>query len=483
MPGEAVQGSRTRAAFGQSGSSLHHLARLAAATRACEAPAAVRERLRVLVVDTLAVTAWGSRRTEIAALRDVAGQTSVPGAATVLGASLPRPASLACALNGSAVAADQLQDGHRLARGHPASHVVLPVFALAEELGSSTDALLSAVLAGYEVGARVGIAMGGTPAGVHDIGTWGCVAAASGVAHLLCPGDAEVMGRAIELAASAVLLTDAATVFSGHPGGHAYLGASVAHGLWLGQAAAAGLAAAPGSLERFFAARAAAHWSGLPRVEGANWPEYEVLRGYVKVHPACAHLHGVLDALEDAMADMAEHGAGSGDVARVKVRTYAAAAAFAAPARNELEARFSIPTSVALVLLHHGLDEAVLSDAEVRSSAVRELVHRVEVAVDERLDAGYPDGRPAEVEIALGDGTRIRRTSVRPRGDADGEQSHDALRAKAERLIRGAFGGGADGLLPVLAEWPDRHTPRGLGGAFRHAAQVQEGAAVDCHAP
>jgi hypothetical protein len=45
------------------------------------------------------------------------------------------------------VAADQLQDGHRLARGHPASHVVPAVLALAEERDLDGRAVLSAVLA------------------------------------------------------------------------------------------------------------------------------------------------------------------------------------------------------------------------------------------------------------------------------------------------------------------------------------------------
>jgi 2-methylcitrate dehydratase PrpD len=199
-----------------------------------------------------------------------------------------------------------------------------------------------------------------------------------------------------------------------------------------------------------------------------------VLRGYVKIHPACAHLHGVLDALEDALGEMAERGAQAEDVTRVRVRTYAGAAAFVAPARNELEARFSIPTSVALMLLHRGLDEAVLTDVEVRSHAVRHLAQRVEVAVDERLETGYPDGRPAALEITLRDGTLIQAASHRPRGDADGEKSRDALQVKAERLLRGTFGVGADSLLHILAEWPERHTPRELGAAFRQSARAHE---------
>ncbi|HET7400090.1 MAG TPA: MmgE/PrpD family protein [Intrasporangium sp.] len=456
------------------GARLEHLAAAAAGTTCAHAPAEVRQRVRDLVVDTLAVTAWGSRRGELRALRELVADTESHGRATVLGTSITREAALACALNGSAAAADQLQDGHRVARGHPGSHVVLAVFALAEERDCSAQAMLSAVLAAYEVGARIGTAMRGTPPGVHDIGTWGAVAAAAGTAHLLAPGDASAMAAAIELGSSAILLTDAETVFGGHPGGHAFLGASVAHGLWLGQAAASGLRAAPGTLDRLLGRHAAADWAGLPVGDADGWQAYEVMRGYLKLHPACAHLHGVLDALDDILSThRASHSAA--DVEHVLVRTYAAASAFAAPADNELQARFSIPTAVALALRHGRLTEDVLTDSEVRSRAVRELAARVEVTHAPELDAGYPDGRPSSVELTLSDGTSVSAHSARPRGYADGAASRPALRAKAERLLRGSFGDSAAPLQQVLAEWPERHSPRQLGLAFRRAAAGAEG--------
>lgn len=460
---------------------LRALAGAAAATSHSQAPAAVRQRVQDLVADTLAVTAWGSRRAELAALRERASSPATGAASTVLGAAVPQPAATACALNGAAAAADQLQDGHRMARGHPASHVVLAVFALAEEHDHSTEAMLSAILAGYEVGARLGMAMGGTPHGVHDIGTWGAAATAVGTAHLLSSGDADAISRALELSASSLLLTDAETIFSGHDGGHAFLGASISHGLWLGQVAAAGLSAAPGALERFLAPHAAAAWSGLPEEDAAGWQDHEILRGYIKLHPACAHLHGVLDALDDiavaeSRGDLAE------SVDTVRVRTYAAASEFRRPAGNELEARFSIPTSVALALRHGHLTDDVLTDDEVRHPATRRLAERVEVTHDTDLDSGYPAGRPATIEILTVDGRCLRATSARPRGDSDGDRSRAAFRDKMTRLVRGTFDD-ADPVLDALGALtalgapdapPAQLTPRQLGRVLRAAARREQ---------
>lgn len=462
--------------------SLATLARLAADTSFHAAPPEVAERLVELVVDTLAVTSWGSGRPELLALRDVVTRDGAHGLATIFGDVVPRPSSMSCTLNGSAAAADQLQDGHRMARGHPAAHVVLPVLALAEEMDATTEEFLSAVLSGYELGARIGLAMHGTPPGIHDIGTWGSIAAAAGTARLLAPRDSNAMRRAVELAASATLVTDATTIFTGYTGGHAYLGASVAHGLWLGQAAVAGLEAAPEPLERFFAVHAAHEWQVLPDVvdsDEGGWPSYEVLQGYIKLHPACAHLHGVLDALDDAVTLLDEQGTVqplAPRVQRVEVRTYAAAATFVASACNELQARFSIPTAVALVLEHGGLTDTALTDAAVRSPAIRELAARVDVVVDAELDSGYPHGRPSTVTLLLDDGSSATSTSLRPRGDADGDASRIAIQDKAARLLAAAFGPRADELVDVIAQWPSRHTPRELGAAFREAAGAPRGA-------
>jgi len=450
---------------------LHGLVGAAAGTSYAAAPADVRQRVRDVVIDTMAVTAWGSRRAELAALRATAAVSSDVGGATVLGTALAQPAAIACALNGSAAAADQLQDGHRRARGHPASHVVLAVFALAEERDHPTEAMLSAILAGYEVSVRLGIAMDGTPRGVHDIGTWGAVAAAVGTAHLLSQGDPDVIARAIELSASCLLISDAATIFAGRDGGHAFLGASVSHGLWLGQAAAAGLAAAPGALERFLAPHAAAHWRGLPEVDPDGWREYEIVNGYIKLHPACAHLHGVLDAVDEITR--ARAGQNLVDAVEwVRVRTYAAASKFGTPAENELEARFSIPTSVALALRHGNLSDGVLTDDEVRSPATRRLARLVEVTHDPGLDAGYPAGRPAAVEIRTVDGRTWCAKSARPRGDSDGGESREAFKDKTARLFRGVFGDGASTVLDALDTWPSQHTPRELGRLLRASASA-----------
>ncbi|HEX5407062.1 MAG TPA: MmgE/PrpD family protein [Pseudonocardiaceae bacterium] len=441
---------------------MRDLAQAAAATTWAEAPVDVRVRVVELVGDVLAVTAFGSARAELVELTNALATTTPVGAATVVGSARGWPAATAGFLNGCAVAADQLQDGHRLARGHPASHTVPAALAVAEEHGSTVGEFLSAVLAGYEVGTRLGQAMGGTPTGVHDIGTWGQVAASVATARLVAPGDADAMRRAIELSAAAVLLTDAGTVFTGWSGSHAFLGLSVQHGLTAGLAAAAGLRPAPGSLDRHFMAVA----GRTPRAVEATAGRWEVLAGYVKAYPTCAHLHGVHEAVDALLAE----GVDAKQVDAVDVAVFAGAAGFNGVADSELAARFSIPTTVAIAIWTGRLDESTLTAQQVADPAVRELAGRVRVVHDPELDAGYPHGRPARVTITLSDGTTRSATVGRPRWDADRWPAPAELAAKRDRLLTTRFGVGARPLITALSALDPEAPIRDVGALFRAAA-------------
>ncbi len=277
--------------------------------------------------------------------------------------------------------------------------------------------------------------------------------------------------RALELSASAVLLTDARTVFAGRSGAHAFLGASVQHGTALGLAAVAGLEPEPGVLDRHFATVSARSWDTAPLSHGltadGDWAEYEVMRGYVKAHPTCAHLHGVNDAVQD----LVDSGVRADDLRAIAVRVPYAAAAFDAVATGEQSARFSLPTSVAVALVAGRLDETTMVDDTVLSPAVVGLARTVRVVHDPGLDAGYPAGRPSRVDVVLRDGTELSASSGRPRGDADRAFDRPRLAAKAARLLTHRFGGGGPAVLRAAHDLAHGGDARDLGRALRTAAK------------
>jgi 2-methylcitrate dehydratase PrpD len=426
------------------------LGRAAAATTAATTPGDLQARTRFLIADVLAcaVSAW--TRPELATLRELL--VTGDGPASVIGRPGGASPALAALVNALPVAAEQLQDGHREARGHPASHVVPAVLAAAESCGANGTDLLAAILAGCETGILVGSAMGGTPDGVHDIGTWGTVGAAAGVAHVLSRGAADAVAAAIDLAAVTPARPDAATVFSGATAQHLLLGLSVQAAVVAGAAAVAGLRARDGTLERHFLPTvgrqvdAAALEHGTT---GGRWTRYRLADGYVKRHPTCAHLHGVDDAVEDLLARAPIDPV---DIETITVQTYAAAARFADPAPvSDLAARFSIPCSVAAAIVG-GSPRPDRFRAEVLANPlVTRLAHRVRVVHDPALDAGYPSGRPAVVTVTMSDGEARSASAGRPRGDGPGALADPAVTAKPRQLLASAVGAAAaDSLLAAV---------------------------------
>lgn len=426
------------------------LGQAAAATTAATTPSELQARTRFLVADVLAcaVSAW--TRPELAALREVL--LTGDGPSSVIGRRAGAAPALAALVNALPVAAEQLQDGHRVARGHPASHVVPAVLAAAESCGAEGGDLLAAILAGCETGILVGSAMGDTPEGVHDIGTWGSVGAAAGVAHVLSGGSAEAVAAAVDLAAATPTRPDAATVFRGASAQHLLLGLSVQAAVVAGAAAVAGLRAPDGTLERHFLPAVGRRVDAAVLEQGTTagrWTRYRLADGYVKRHPTCGHLHGVDDAVEDLLA------VGSIDPARVEaitVRTYAAAARFADPAPvNDLAARFSIPCSVAAAIVGGSPRPDRFRPEVLTDPMVTSLARRVRVRHDPALDAGYPAGRPAVVTVTMTGGAVREARAGRPRGDGPAALADPEVTAKPRRLLAAAVGAAAaDSLLAAV---------------------------------
>lgn len=78
-----------------------------------------------------------------------------------------------------------LDDGHRLTKGHPGAVIFPAIFAAAEEYNVSGKNFLTALLVGYEVGIRAGILAHKLRPEYHCTGSWGSIGAAAGVSRII----------------------------------------------------------------------------------------------------------------------------------------------------------------------------------------------------------------------------------------------------------------------------------------------------------
>ncbi|WP_210495486.1 MmgE/PrpD family protein [Microvirga antarctica] len=427
------------------------LASAASATTWTTTPEAVRLQIRDLVIDTFAVIAAGSVHPSLRPA--ITRMTEDSGVCTVVGSSRPTTVNSAALANGAATTVLQLQDGHRIARGHPMSHVLPAAFAVAETIGASSAQLLSAIVAGYEVSARVGRALGGMQPLLHDTGTFGTIGAAVATAHLLSEGDVNALAEAIEGSAAVALFPYRDTPLAGATVHHLYVGLGASTGVTAGQAAVFGLTSLSGTLESFFGPRAGAGFDPSLLIDGLTpedtWSSYECRQAYYKVHPTCAHLNGINDALVEIIT---QQRVDPDRVERVDVSSYGYALEYNTDKpENDLSARFSIPFAVAIALLTGPLDATSIRDDVLADPRVRALAARIRVKHDPDLDAGYPAGRPAVVTVTMTDGSTFSATAHFPKGDVSNPLTAQERRQKATQLFSHAFEPSAvPGLLAAL---------------------------------
>lgn len=136
------------------------LATYIASARRRALPAAVTERAKHHLLDTIAAMLSGSRLLPgRRAIEFVATQGGVPEA-TVIGSTLVTSAINAALANGMHAHADETDDTYYLALVHPGCGVVPAALALAERERSTGTELLRAVVLGYDICARMSIALG-----------------------------------------------------------------------------------------------------------------------------------------------------------------------------------------------------------------------------------------------------------------------------------------------------------------------------------
>lgn len=379
----------------------------AAALRWQDVPGRTQERLRLVLMDSFGVTVLGGQQGEQRRLVDA--WRPAPGSAPLLGGDRSTTVEAAAWLNATAMVRLELDEGHKFAQGHPASHAFSAVLALAADLGATGADTAAGLLVAYEVAARFGRATTLRP-GAHPHGSWGVPGAAAGCGRLLGLSGPQV-AAAVDTAAGMPIAGHFASALDGNPVRDAWMGASNVSGLAAARLAAAGIARNTGTAatslgDLLGAFDAAAITDGL----GERW---DIELGYFKRHASCSFTHPVadavlqlrddvrLDAVDDVLVETHSLGAG------LSRRTW----------DSRLSAMFSTPFVVAAALVHGHVGPGASANDHRDDPRLRELAGKVTVRVAGDLDARLPDERAARVTVRAGDVVRTVEVP-NPVGDA-----------------------------------------------------------------
>jgi len=343
------------------------------------------------------------------------------------------PAIHAALVNGLFGHALDMDDGHRMAAGHPGVATLPAALAAAEVHQSSGRDLLRAVVCGYEVFVRIGAHLNPThlKRGFHTTATVAPFAAAT-AAGLLAGLDQKRLTRALGLAG----LQGAGLMEVFHDGAMAkpfQTARGSAAGLLAADLAARGalgprtiLEGEQGFLEAMCGDRAAEKLvAGL----GPD-PDWAIRGVYFKLYAACRHTHAAVDAAR-LLRD--EHNLRPEQVDRVLVRTYEVAdrlcGATALPS-GPSEAKFSLPFTIALGLTVGHAGQSCFTPETVADETLRSLASRVRVEIDPAIERTYPVKRTAAVDLTTVDGRLLQAEVPIARGEPEIPLSQEDIEAK-----------------------------------------------------
>ena len=373
-------------------------------------PGKLRAHTGWVLADTVAAMAAGSAEPE---LRAWAQQQATTGGATLVGLGRGSESLMAALINGTAGTFLEMDEGNRFSRGHPAVHVLPAALALAQTRGLDANAFLSALVAGYEVGSRLGAASQLRSA-MHPHGTWGTVGAAAACGRLLAY-DAALMRQTLNVASSMTTASSKRTMLEGGLVRNVYAGLSNHNGALAAQLAGCGFTGERDGLRSLLGAIVSERFDTEALMQGLG-EDWHLSKNYFKLHSCCRYNHGTLDAL-DVLA--AREGLPAvEDIAHIEVISYSHAAELADPApANTLAAKFSVPFAVATRLVHGHSGLTSFTWDAVRDERVLALARKVSISEDPAMTQRLPLERPARVTLTSHSGRQWTAEVGANRGD------------------------------------------------------------------
>lgn len=380
-------------------------------------PTEVRRQARRCLLDLLACAVAGASTRVAGAVRRFALRVGGAPEALVLGTDRRLPLPWAVLVNAFATEALDADDGYRPVKGHPGAFVFPAALAAAEVAGSSGRQFLEALIAGYEIGMRAGLASHAHYPYYHGSGSWGGLGACAAAARLL-KTESSVLTHALGTAGYHGAITPMMRGID--------VPAMVKDGV--GWGAMTGVVALLLAEEGFTGTPSLlAEPPAAPLVDTLG-REFRILDLYFKRYACCRWAQ---PAIRGALALSQKHHVVPSAIARVIVRTFAEATRLAFPRpRTSEEAQYSLPYPVAAALVLGRFGPSEVRDDNLTNAAVLDLASRVEMVAEPRFQEQFPAKALADVELTTVDGRRLGSGPVQAAGDPDDPLPECELEAK-----------------------------------------------------
>ncbi len=415
------------------------LARFAATLQFDDIPAEVIDHIKLSILDSIGVCLHGVTLPWTQHVQAMVEAEGARAEASIFGSGKKTSAANAVLVNSTAGHAFELDDIHKESIIHPGSLALPVALALAEAQGTvSGRDLITAIVAGYEVGARVGNAATVRLLlnGFHPQGTSGAFVAAATAARMLDLDPDQTLhclGIVGSQAGGLMAAQEGAMVKRLHSGRAAQSGVYSAH------LARRGFTGVEDVLEAAYGGYLVTH-SDSPAPEkltaglGTVW---EVSNVGFKPYAAVTSIHTALDALLRIIRD---NDLSPDDIAAVDVAISEATyvhCAWEYKAQGLTAAQMNLYFGLAMIAIDGNAFVEQYREDRLQDPAVLDFIGRITARIDPEIEAmGAAFRHAARVSVRTQDGRTLDAEILNRRGSAENPLSGDDVERKFRDVVR-----------------------------------------------
>lgn len=414
------------------------LARFAAQLQYEDVPPEAVEHMKYCVIDAIGCCLHGVTLPWTRIVHEMVDGEGAQPVASIFGTGRRSSVSQAVLVNSTAGHAFELDDIHKESIVHPGSLATPVAFAMAEARGRVTGReLLAALVAGYEVGTRVGNAatMSLFLRGFHPQGTSGTFVAAATAGHVLGL-DAVAMQHALGIAGS-----QAAGLMAAQEGAMVkrfHSGRAAQSGVYAALLAQRGFTGIDDILE-------APYGGFLSSLSDKPVPEkltaglgsvWETLRVGYKPYASVTSIHTALDALADIMREGALRAEDIASIeAGVSPMTYVHCA-WEYRAKGVTAAQMNLYYGLAVLALDGTAFVEQYRPERLNDPRILDFISRIAARVDPDIEARGPAFRhAARLVVKTRDGRTYTREVLHRRGSPEHPMSHEDIIDKFRHVV------------------------------------------------
>jgi len=348
------------------------------------------------------------------------------------------PSTSAPLANGTFIHSFEMDDLHRVGVIHPGSEAIPAADALVRHVGAvDGKRLLTAVVAGYEVGCRVGMTGGAAQLrrGFHPSATSGTFAAGAAAAKMLRLNPdktVHALGISGTQAAGLMAAQHSSMVKRMHPGRSAQAGV---YGALL---AAKGFTGIEDVLEAPYGGFCSTFIDkpNLSHLTDRLGERFETLNVGFKPYPCCGSNHTSIDALKKILREHPEVGAAN--VEKIRIRTSRVTklhVGWPYEPKSMTTAQMNLPFCVAVLLHDRDFFVDQVTEKSIRRPDILATTKRIEVLEDSQFDLLGDEGRHGvDVEVELRDGKSYREKVLHAKGSDKHPMKRDEVLQKFRLL-------------------------------------------------